>query len=143
MDLTAQNIVSAATKSKKDAETEIKKVLASSGSKYAVCPLTIKLQFIVILNDCIYPFQLITSLQLVGVCLFVFVNEEHLGACTDVAVDVCKTGAKGKAGNKGGAAVRFRLYDSSICFVCAHLAAGQSHIAERNQGDSFHVNCMY
>jgi hypothetical protein len=47
---------------------------------------------------------------------------------------VCKTGAGGKAGNKGGVAVRFRMYESSLCFVCAHLAAGQSHIAERNQG---------
>ena len=74
-----------------------------------------------------------TSLQLVGVCLFVFVSDDHIAACTDVAVDVCKTGAKGKAGNKGGVAVRFRLYDNSICFVCAHLAAGQSHISERNQ----------
>ena len=73
-------------------------------------------------------------------CLFIFVSEEHLPACTDVAVDVCKTGAKGKAGNKGGVAVRFRLYDSSMCFVCAHLAAGQSHIAERNQGLSSYAN---
>ena len=75
-----------------------------------------------------------TSLQLVGVCLFIFVSDEHIAACTDVAVDTCKTGAKGKAGNKGGVAVRLRLYDSSICFVCAHLAAGQSHVSERNQG---------
>ena len=69
-----------------------------------------------------------------GVCLFVFVHPDHLAGVTDVAVDFCKTGAKGKAGNKGGVAVRFRLYEQSVCFVCAHLAAGQSHVADRNQG---------
>ena len=75
-----------------------------------------------------------SSLQLVGVCLFVFVATEHLQGVTDLAVDICKTGAKGKTGNKGGVAVRFRFYDASLCFVCAHLAAGQSRVNDRNHG---------
>ena len=37
MDLTAQNMVSTATKTKKDAEMELKKILAKTGTKYAVC----------------------------------------------------------------------------------------------------------
>jgi hypothetical protein len=79
--------------------------------------------------------QLITSLQLVGVCLFVFVSGEVLAGVSDVAVDYCKTGVKGKAGNKGAVAVRLRLFNTSLCFVCAHFAAGQSNVAARNHGN--------
>lgn len=35
-------------------------------------------------------------------------------------------------GNKGAAAIRFVLYSTSLCFVCAHFAAGQSQVNERN-----------
>ena len=43
-----------------------------------------------------------------------------------------KTGLGGAAGNKGGVGIRFLLHSTSICFVCAHLAAGQSQINDRN-----------
>jgi phosphatidylinositol-bisphosphatase len=35
-------------------------------------------------------------------------------------------------GNKGGVAVRMRLYHTPVCFVCAHLTAGKKHVEERN-----------
>ena len=35
-------------------------------------------------------------------------------------------------GNKGAAAIRFRFYDSTLCFVCSHLAAHQNNVAGRN-----------
>ncbi|ALC42787.1 CG10426, partial [Drosophila busckii] len=38
----------------------------------------------------------------------------------------------GATGNKGACAIRFVLHGSSMCFVCAHFAAGQSQVAERN-----------
>ena len=50
----------------------------------------------------------------------------------DVAVDSVKTGLGGAAGNKGAVAIRFVLHNSSLCFVCAHFAAGQSGVKERN-----------
>ena len=55
------------------------------------------------------------------------------GCCRDVAVDSVKTGLGGAAGNKGGVAIRFLLHGSSMCFVCAHFAAGQSGVKERNE----------
>lgn len=36
------------------------------------------------------------------------------------------------AGNKGGAAIRLDLHDTSFCFVTAHFAAGSSNVEERN-----------
>lgn len=36
------------------------------------------------------------------------------------------------SGNKGAAAIRFVFYGTSMCFVCAHFAAGQSQVTERN-----------
>ena len=50
----------------------------------------------------------------------------------DVAIDTVKTGLGGAAGNKGGVAIRFLIHSTSVCFVCAHLAAGQSQIKDRN-----------
>ena len=44
-----------------------------------------------------------------------------------------KTGMSGKAGNKGAVAIRFLLHSTSICCVCAHFAAHQTKVMERNQ----------
>lgn len=54
----------------------------------------------------------------------------------DLGVVTVKTGLGGAAGNKGGIAIRFGLYNSSLCFVCSHFAAGQSNVKERN--NDFH-----
>jgi len=76
-------------------------------------------------------YVLLTSLQLVGVCLFVFTRPELLPHIKDVATDSVKTGLGGAAGNKGGVAIRFVVYSTSVCFVCSHFAAGQSQVKER------------
>lgn len=36
-------------------------------------------------------------------------------------------------GNKGGVAIRIRLYDTTLCFVNSHLAAHQDEVQRRNQ----------
>ena len=38
----------------------------------------------------------------------------------------------GAQGNKGAVGVRMKLFDSTVCFVCGHLAAHQLNIAGRN-----------
>jgi synaptojanin len=78
------------------------------------------------------PYSLLTSQQLVGVCLYVFVRPQLAKFIRDVATDSVKTGLGGATGNKGAAAIRFVLNATSFCFVAAHFAAGQSQVAERN-----------
>ncbi|KAM6432743.1 synaptojanin-2 [Rhynochetos jubatus] len=75
----------------------------------------------------------LTSAQLVGVCLFIFVRPYHVPFIRDVAVDTVKTGMGGKAGNKGAVSIRFQFYSTSFCFICSHLTAGQTQVKERNE----------
>ena len=35
-------------------------------------------------------------------------------------------------GNKGGAGILMRINDSTMCFVCVHMAAHRENVAERN-----------
>lgn len=78
------------------------------------------------------PYTLLTYQQLVGVCLYVFIRPEHAEHIRDVATDSVKTGLGGATGNKGATAIRFVLHGTSLCFVAAHFAAGQSQVLERN-----------
>ncbi|KAG8310932.1 synaptojanin-1 [Homalodisca vitripennis] len=77
-------------------------------------------------------YVMLTYVQLVGVCLYLFVKPEQAPFIRDVAVDSVKTGLGGATGNKGATAIRFVLYSTSVCFVCAHFAAGQNQVADRN-----------
>ncbi|CAH8519627.1 unnamed protein product [Schistosoma turkestanicum] len=84
-------------------------------------------------------YLLITSVQLVGVCLFLFVRKRLAGLLRNIATSSVKTGLGGTAGNKGAVAIRFQLGATSICFVCSHFTAGQSAVRERN--DDFQEIC--
>ncbi|XP_077979137.1 synaptojanin-1-like isoform X2 [Glandiceps talaboti] len=113
VDLSAGNIISASTTNQKQWGMELQKTLSRD-----------------------HKYILVASEQLVGVCLYVFVRPQHAPFIRDVAVETVKTGLKGTAGNKGGVAIRMLFHSSSMCFVCAHLAAGQSQVKERN--DDYH-----
>ncbi|KDR22712.1 Synaptojanin-1 [Zootermopsis nevadensis] len=109
VDLNASNIMAASSENAKAWGEELQKVL-SRDSNYVM----------------------VTYVQLVGVCLYLFVRPEHTAFIRNVAVDSVKTGLGGATGNKGAAAIRFVFYSTSLCFVCAHFAAGQSQVSERN-----------
>ena len=110
-DLSAQNIMSASDENSVKWYNKLAKFLQKHG-KYV--PLVIE------------------PLQLVGVCLFVFVLEQHVSAIRDVCIARNKTGLGGAAGNKGGVLIRFIYYNTSMCFVCSHFAAHQKEIKQRN-----------
>uniref|UniRef100_T1IB66 phosphoinositide 5-phosphatase n=1 Tax=Rhodnius prolixus TaxID=13249 RepID=T1IB66_RHOPR len=109
VDLNASNIMAASTENAKLWAEELQKVLSRDRT-----------------------YVLVTYVQLVGVCLFLFIRPELAPYLRDVATDSVKTGFGGATGNKGGVAIRCLLYNTSITFVCAHFAAGQSQINERN-----------
>ncbi|XP_065074368.1 synaptojanin-1 [Ochlerotatus camptorhynchus] len=109
VDLNASNIVAASSDNAKAWAEELQKVI-SRDEEYV----------------------LLTYQQLVGVCLYIYIRPQHAQYIRDVAIDCVKTGLGGATGNKGAAAIRFVIHGTSICFVCAHFAAGQSQVAERN-----------
>lgn len=109
VDLSAANIVNSSTENAKAWAIELEKVLSRDR-----------------------PYVPLTYQQLVGVCLYVFVRPELVPYIRDVAVDSVKTGLGGHTGNKGAAAIRLVVHATSFCFVCAHFAAGQSQVTERN-----------
>lgn len=78
-------------------------------------------------------YVLLRSGQLVGAALMIYVKADSLKDIKNVEGTVKKTGMSGIAGNKGGCAIRFEFYNTSICFVTAHLAAGFANYDERNR----------
>jgi inositol polyphosphate 5-phosphatase INPP5B/F len=77
-------------------------------------------------------FTLVMEKALVGLLLCVYVKTDLLPHVMDVRSASLGVGLMGMMGNKGGVSVRLSLYDSSLCFVCAHLAAHRENIAGRN-----------
>ncbi|XP_053566888.1 synaptojanin-2 [Bombina bombina] len=110
VELNAGNIVNASTTNKKLWAEQIQKALSRS-----------------------HRYILLTTGQLVGVCLYVFVRPYHMPFIRDLAVDTVKTGLGGKTGNKGAVAIRFQFYSTSLCFICSHFSAGQNQVKERNE----------
>ncbi|TCD69866.1 inositol polyphosphate 5-phosphatase [Steccherinum ochraceum] len=69
---------------------------------------------------------------LVGTALLVFVKKELTAVIRNVEAASHKTGLRGMSGNKGAVGIRLDYYDTSFCFLTAHLAAGHSNVEERN-----------
>lgn len=109
VDLNASNIMAASSDNAKAWSEELEKVLCRDA-----------------------PYTLLSSHQLVGVCLFIFARKDLIPHIRDVALDSVKTGLGGTTGNKGAVGIRLVIYGTSVCFVCAHFAAGQSQVTERN-----------
>ncbi|CAE1261864.1 SYNJ [Acanthosepion pharaonis] len=100
VDLNASNIVRASTENSREWQNEIQKTI-SREHKYI--PLA--------------------TVQLVGVCLNLFIRPSLAPFIRDVAIDSVKTGLGGATGNKGAVAIRFLFHATSFCFICAHFAA--------------------
>ncbi|CAM9157086.1 unnamed protein product, partial [Sphacelaria rigidula] len=77
-------------------------------------------------------FVLVAKEHLVGTWLAVFVRTAMLPSVADVRTGTVTAGMLGLMGNKGGVGVRFRVHDSSVCFVSSHLAAHRENIRARN-----------
>ncbi|CAF1437483.1 unnamed protein product, partial [Adineta steineri] len=67
-----------------------------------------------------------------GILLFVYVRSTHVPKCTLISRASVPTGFMGLAGNKGGVGIRFRFYETDICFVNSHFASGDGQTNRRN-----------
>jgi alpha-tubulin suppressor-like RCC1 family protein len=74
-------------------------------------------------GDCAHYVPLATK-RLVGVWMCVFARAPIAARCTGVATATCSVGILNRVGNKGAVAIRMRIADTTLCFVCSHLAAG-------------------
>lgn len=70
--------------------------------------------------------------NLVGVMMCVFIKKSLLPIIKDVRWATNAVGVMGIMGNKGGVTCRFSLYSTSVCVVCAHLAASRDNVVNRN-----------
>lgn len=83
-------------------------------------------------------YALIMQRSMVGLLICLFVKSSHRNRCKAVTSDSIGVGVMGMMGNKGGVSVRMQFYDSTICFVCVHLAAHRENVAGRN-ADFFNI----
>ncbi|KAL1328447.1 hypothetical protein HN51_038302 [Arachis hypogaea] len=79
-------------------------------------------------------FQCIISKQMVGVFISVWTRKDLRPFIHHPSVSCIGCGIMGCLGNKGSVSVRFRLHETSFCFVCSHLASGG------REGDEKHRN---
>lgn len=68
---------------------------------------------------------------MVGLMLIMFVSSSWKHSIKSVQKDTVKTGMGGQFGNKGAVILRVRIFETSLCFTCAHLTAGHSKPKER------------
>ncbi|KAI6649300.1 synaptojanin-1 isoform X3 [Oopsacas minuta] len=70
--------------------------------------------------------------RLSSMFLMIFVREELSRHITETAVHAISTGIGGILANKGGVAIRFKIHDSTLCFVNSHFSAHVTEIEKRN-----------
>ncbi|GAB5363576.1 hypothetical protein AAMO2058_000895500 [Amorphochlora amoebiformis] len=76
-------------------------------------------------------YRLVLSKHLVGLLVAVFVRKDIKRFVREEQKAAVGCGRAG-AGNKGAVGVRFRIFNTSFCFVNAHLAAHRENLLQRN-----------
>ena len=77
-------------------------------------------------------YTLLTQKSMVGLLVCVFVKTVHQSRVNYVSAASVGVGVMGMMGNKGGVSLRLQFYDSTLCFVCSHLAAHRENVTGRN-----------
>ena len=77
-------------------------------------------------------YSLLMQRSMVGLLICVYVKAPHMGRVKAVSADSVGVGVMGMMGNKGGVSIRLQFYDSTLCFVCSHLAAHRENVVGRN-----------
>lgn len=87
----------------------------------------------VVQNELGVHYVKLVSRQLVGILLCIFIRDEHVRNISEFRVAVQGIGFGGKMGNKGVVGARFKLYETSFCFLSTHLAPHTKNVEKRNQ----------
>ncbi|XP_004493900.1 type I inositol polyphosphate 5-phosphatase 8 [Cicer arietinum] len=72
-------------------------------------------------------YNLVASKQMVGIFLCVWVRTNFSNHVSNLKVSRVGTGIMGYLGNKGSISISMRLYQTTFCFVCTHLASGEKY----------------
>lgn len=83
-------------------------------------------------NDPKRGYVLLTQRSMVGLLVCVFVKAVHQERVRYVSSAQVGVGVMGMMGNKGGVSIRLQFYDSTLVFVCSHLAAHRENVVGRN-----------
>ncbi|KAK1662673.1 hypothetical protein QYE76_050832 [Lolium multiflorum] len=80
------------------------------------------------------PFVRIVSKQMVGIFLTIWVRRGLQRCVQNIKVATIGVGKTGYIGNKGAVSVSMSVYQTTFCFVCSHLAAGErpANLLKRN-----------
>jgi len=78
-------------------------------------------------------FRKVASCVLNAMHLVVYARKEIFKRVEQIQVHQVATGFLGLVGNKGGVAIKFSLFDRSLCFINSHLSAHQSQVEDRNE----------
>jgi hypothetical protein len=73
------------------------------------------------------------GLSLQSIRLLILVRREHYYKISNIEKEKEATGIANVVGNKGGIGVAFSFYETSLCFVGAHLAAHLEMVPARNK----------
>mmetsp|Transcript_46642 Transcript_46642/g.77724 ORF Transcript_46642/g.77724 Transcript_46642/m.77724 type:complete len:695 (-) Transcript_46642:332-2416(-) len=84
------------------------------------------------LNETLSDYVQLTSRQLVGVFIVVYVRTTLRHIVTEVLTDAVGVGIMGYMGNKGGVGVQLQAYDDVLQFVTVHLSAHDDAVQRRN-----------
>lgn len=77
-------------------------------------------------------YHLLHTAPMVGLFTCIFVKSSIRDRIRNLSGAEVKRGMGGLHGNKGAVAVRFRIDDTSLCFINCHLAAGQTQANARH-----------
>jgi phosphatidylinositol-bisphosphatase len=89
-------------------------------------------QVLRVLHSTGVEYGLLTEKHMVGLQLMVFTRLSLRPSIGDVRSAHVYTGGYGVTGNKGGITIRFDIFDSPLCFVCAHFHANRENVEQRN-----------
>jgi hypothetical protein len=76
-------------------------------------------------------YEYLTSKDLVGIAMFVFVNAEIKERLSNIEWFEVKTGFKGSLGNKGMIVLFMEIDSTHVTIMNCHLAAGETKSNER------------